>query len=102
MSKTYDENAKFFYPQNENPFYTEKVVLKISLLWLIDACENNENRDFRKELRALLTTTSGKVHRIANLIRYVISLKKDDSKYSEHCDCISKYAQTIITCNNID
>lgn len=96
MSKIYDENVHIFYPQKDNLYYTESKAMKIALRWLIEACKNNENQDFKKELRALLSTTSNKVHKIANMIRYVISLDKNDSKSLDQCNIISLHGQAII------
>ena len=96
MSKTYIENVNIFYPQNSNLHYTEKKAMIIALKWLINACEKNESHDFRQELRALLSTTSGKIHTIANMIRYVLSLDKDDSKNLECIGTVKMFAETTI------
>jgi flagellar biosynthesis regulator FlaF len=80
MSKSYGDDIHIFYPQNNNEYYEEVNAVNVAWKWLIEACEN-PHKEFKKELRALLCTSSGKVHRIAFIIRRVTSNKNKDHEY---------------------
>lgn len=83
MSKSYLENVNIFYPQNDNPHYSEEKAIHIAWIWLIEICNNDEHLDSRQKLRALLSTTSRKVHRIAYMMKELISIKHNNGDYNE-------------------
>ena len=96
MSLTFNDDIHLFYPQNDNKYFTEYKAVMTAWKWLIDVCDDNKGESFKQEIRALLTTNSGEVHRIANIIRHVISLKKCCYEHSNYYTSVSEYAQSSI------
>ena len=96
MSLTFNDDIHIFYPQNGNEYYTEYNAIITAWKWLIEVCIDNKGKSFKQEIRALLTTTSGDVHKIANIIRHVISLKKSCYEHSNYYTSVSEYAQSSI------
>jgi hypothetical protein len=69
----------------------------VALEWLKEACDNNiEFSDSRQKLRALLSTTSRKTHRIAYILRDVLSMKKINSEYTEYFEAMRLYAESSL------
>lgn len=96
MSLTFNDDIHIFYPQNGNEYYTEYNAIMTAWKWLIDVCIDDNGKSFKLEIRALLTTNSGEVHRIANIIRRVISLKKSCYEHVNYYTSVSVYAQSSI------
>ena len=96
MSIQFNDLIHVFYPQSGNEYYTEHNAVIIAWKWLIDACIDNEGKSFKQEIRALLSTSSGDVHKIANIIRHVISLKKSCYEHANYYTSVSEYAQSSI------
>lgn len=92
---SFSDNKHLFYPQNDNKHYDEKKALIVGFEWLIQSC--NENKNFDKELKALLSTKSSKIHRIAYIIRDVVSMKKLRPEYVEYFEAITMYAKYSMT-----
>lgn len=80
MSKSYSDDMHLFYPQNDNEHYREVNAVNVAWKWLVEACENPQE-EFKKKLRALLSTSSAKIHRIAFMISRVTGTKKEDPDY---------------------
>jgi hypothetical protein len=91
-----NDNIHIFYPQNGNEYYSEYSAVIIAWKWLIDVCIVNEEKNFKQEIRALLSTNSGEVHRIANIIRRIILLKKSCYEHVNYYTAVSQYAQSSI------
>ena len=96
MSIQFNDLIHIFYPQSGNEYYTEYNAVIIAWKWLIDACIDNEGKSFKQEIRALLSTSSSDVHKIANIIRHVISLKKSCYEHANYYTSVSEYAQSSI------
>jgi hypothetical protein len=96
MSLTLNDNIHIFYPQNGNEYYTEYNAVIIAWKWLIDVCIDNDETSFTQEIRALLATNSVEVHRIANIIRRVISLKRSCYEHPNYYTAVSQYARSSI------
>jgi hypothetical protein len=96
MSLQFNDIIHIFYPQSGNQYYTEFNAIIIAWKWLIDVCIDNVGRSFKQEIRALLSTNSGDVHRIANIIRRVILLKKSCYEHENYYISVSEYAQSSI------
>lgn len=79
MSNTYNDDIHIFYPQFDNQYYEEGNAINVAWKWLIEACDSPE--DFKKELRALFSTSSGKVHQVAFLIVRVITMRVNNPDY---------------------
>ncbi len=96
MSKSFNDEIHLFYPQNDNQYYTEYNAVIVAWKWLIDVCIDNEERSFKQEIRALLSTNSGEVHRIANTIRRIILLKKSCYEHIDYYLTVAQYARSSI------
>jgi hypothetical protein len=88
MSKSYLDNAHIFFPQSENPNYTEQRAICIGWEWFLEVCNNKEDSDSKKKVRALLSTTSRRAHRIAYMIRSVILMKQNNLNNFEEICCL--------------
>jgi hypothetical protein len=87
MSKSYLDNAHIFYPQNENPNYSEQKAICVGWEWFIEIC-NNDFSNSNQKVRALLSTTSRGAHRIAHMIRSVISMRQNNPNIFEEICCV--------------
>ena len=96
MSLQFNDIIHIFYPQIGNEYYSEYNAIIIAWTWLIDVCIDNDGKSFKQEIRALMSTNSGDVHRIANIIRRVISLKKSCYEHANYYISVSEYAQSSI------
>lgn len=96
MSFAFNDIIHIFYPQIGNEYYTEYNAIIIAWKWLNDVCNDNDGKSFKQEIRALMSTNSGDVHRIANIIRHVISLKKSHYEHVNYYKSVSEYAHSSI------
>ena len=96
MSLQFNDIIHIFYPQIDNEYYSEYNAIIIAWTWLIDVCIDNDGKSFKQEIRALMSTNSGDVHRIANVIRRVILLKKSCYEHENYYTSVSEYATSSI------
>jgi hypothetical protein len=87
MSNSYINNSHIFYPQNDNPHYTEQKVIVVAWEWLIETC--HEASHSKQKLRSLLSTTSTKAHHIAYIIKDVLSMKQSNPDCTEYFEAIN-------------
>ena len=74
----YQENKFFFYPQEGNPDYDDIKAKIIGWNWILDACNLDDNNNFRQEIKALRQMKNSTFHEISKIIYDVLFIKKNN------------------------
>lgn len=94
---TYQENKKYFYPQENNPNYNEKEAKIVGWNWIINACDSENHHDFRLEIKALRQMKNSTLHEISRIIYEILIMKKTNiPKICKSLNNIKKYARLRI------